>query len=522
MRRPIVPSLVSPPAIALSLLVALGVVAPPAAHARKLVGTTAAVTVRSPHPYPNGDASLPVVWSHTLQHPGASFVKLRLARLALGPGDTLAIRDGAGRAVVSYTERDNRRGFWAPAIEGDTAVLELRADAQGTGDGVVIDRYGYGETPLFIESICAGDQREDVACYAATPIETASRAVGRMLFEDGGSFFACTGFLVSPLSHFMSNEHCISTQASVDSLEVRFNYQRSTCGGPDLASFQTFTGDRLVMANAAYDVALMTLSGNPAATYGFLPLVGRTLALGEPLYLPGHPGGDPKVVSVSGCSVTDPVTDGDVADSDFGHRCDTEGGSSGSPVLDAAHQVVGLHHFGGCNAVIDNQGVLMSRILPLLPASGSSLDVSTGTIMLGTKPGKDTLTLRGTLALGLSTDGVEPLTEPVTLTLSDTDGVVYTATIPGGAFRKAGKLFRFTDRGVVANGLRSMTLHMVSGQVRFTLSGRDLTLLAADRETLTVTLQIGNDVASETLNVLRRVRKLTLVEQPASPPGGER
>jgi V8-like Glu-specific endopeptidase len=31
---------------------------------------------------------------------------------------------------------------------------------------------------------------------------------------------------------------------------------------------------------------------------------------------------------------------------DFGHSCDTIQGSSGSPVLDSNHRVVGLHHWG--------------------------------------------------------------------------------------------------------------------------------------------------------------------------------
>ena len=40
---------------------------------------------------------------------------------------------------------------------------------------------------------------------------------------------------------------------------------------------------------------------------------------------------------------------GYAAGSDVSYYCDTEGGSSGSPVLSrATNKVVALHHFGGC------------------------------------------------------------------------------------------------------------------------------------------------------------------------------
>ena len=186
-----------------------------------------------------------------------------------------------------------------------------------------------------------------MACRAGTPIETASRAVGRMLFQEGGGWFLCTGFLMWGEDHFMTNEHCISSQAAVDSLEVRFNYEKASCGGDTEKAFETFEGDRLLLANHPKDVAVLSLAGGPSAAYGFLPLSDRRPDLDEPLYLPQHAGGGVKKVSVTDCRVSVRKTDGFAPDSDFGHQCDTEPGSSGSPVLDGTNQVVGLHHFGG-------------------------------------------------------------------------------------------------------------------------------------------------------------------------------
>jgi V8-like Glu-specific endopeptidase len=57
--------------------------------------------------------------------------------------------------------------------------------------------------------------------------------------------------------------------------------------------------------------------------------------------------------------VNDPAADGYAANTDVAYYCDTEGGSSGSPVLArSTNKVVALHHFGGC----PNSGVRIDLI----------------------------------------------------------------------------------------------------------------------------------------------------------------
>jgi V8-like Glu-specific endopeptidase len=68
----------------------------------------------------------------------------------------------------------------------------------------------------------------------------------------------------------------------------------------------------------------------------------------ESLVLIQHPAGEFKQVSIADCRVAGVSRTGvAAAGTDFGHLCDSLGGSSGSPVVDGqTGRVVGLHHWG--------------------------------------------------------------------------------------------------------------------------------------------------------------------------------
>ena len=489
-----------------AIIIAAGalLLTPSGAASKTRVGEVARVRIESPHPYPSGDASRPAVWSYTVQHPGASLIKLHFSNFDLGRGDVVRIFDGHGNVAVEYTDRQNAAPrFWAPSIAGDTAVIELQAGGEGTGGGIAIDRYAHAAAPITTLSTCGSDQKEDIACHAGGPIETSSRAVGRLLFEAHGALFACTGFLISAQDHFLTNRHCISGQASVDSAEVLFGYQRAECGEREISPGIPYAGDRLVRTSKPLDMALMTLAGHPSGTYGFLPLAGRALAVDEPLYLPQHPNGGPQMVSVLDCRVSTSLVDGASPASDFGHRCDTEPGSSGSPVLDLDDTVVGLHRAGACTeGGGENSAVLMSRILPLLPPSETTLALDDALII----PAQGSITLSATLLLGRSSNGVAIRLEPVALTLADADGPIYSVTVPGGILQGQQSNFVFSDpKGKAGNGLRRLSLRVKDlNTILIFATVRGVDLHGADRSDLTVRAQIGDDGAAQTVTLRPR------------------
>ena len=69
------------------------------------IGDLSDVTLSSPHDYPAGDASFPIVFSERLEHPGATYLVVRFSRFELAPGDELVVRDPDSLRVHRYRDK---------------------------------------------------------------------------------------------------------------------------------------------------------------------------------------------------------------------------------------------------------------------------------------------------------------------------------------------------------------------------------------------------------------------------------
>ncbi len=348
-----------------------------ALNAEVLCGDTINSDIKTPRLYPGESADMPA-WSHTIHQVGAGWLKLHFVDFKLGDEDYVVLYDMYGAPVekiygkdvkdlentrFKVTAKKNKKvDFWGPMVDGDEVKIEVYTTSSRKKHGFAIDEVGVGFFPMeeptnnvaAIESICGTDDKEDIKC-AATAYQTKGLAVGRMLYQKRKSWYVCTGFLVSSCSsHFLTNEHCITSQKEVDTLQVRFKYRYTTCGGSTLDSYTTYYGSSFVTDSRTYDYCLLTLQGTPQSTYGYLELLNRAPVVNEGIYIIQHPGGNPQQID-SGTVYNTTANSGN----DLGYYVDTEGGSSGSPVLaDTEDKVVGLHHYGGC----PNSGVKMDLI----------------------------------------------------------------------------------------------------------------------------------------------------------------
>lgn len=356
------------------------------------VGEPVMEKVESPHPYSGKDA---VAFQEVFYYPNAGYIAIHFSKFDLAPGDYVEISTPDGS--YSYTYRGQgkqvRQGqaiiseFWATHIPGDTAVLTLHANSRKGGWGFEIDQWARGYEREYIqalmssleeeyvgsvEAICSADDKENAICYNGTPIYEKSKAVSRLLI---GGYSACTGWLLGSEGHLMTNNHCISTQSDADNTDYEFMAEGSNCGsnckswGACPGTIEATSGT-LVKTDATLDYTLILLPGNPSTKYGYLQLRNAIPTIGERIYIPQHPSAYGKYIAVNSdmdggyCEVYStseaPCSGGP---GDIGYYADTEGGSSGSPVIATSdHLVVALHHCANC----PNRGVPIPSIITSL------------------------------------------------------------------------------------------------------------------------------------------------------------
>ncbi|WP_224240193.1 serine protease [Hyalangium gracile] len=369
----------------------------PSASSQRLtkVGEDVYQRFESAHPYASRDVSARgLVRTDVLHHPGAAYIAPHFERLELEEGDFVVVRapDNSRSWRYDNSHPGARDGFWAIHIAGDTAIVELHSQDHSGRRGILnkhgytIDRFarGYTNTEMGIEprALCGADDSQWAPCYASSDpaIYGRARPVARLLINGSG---ACTGWLVGSQGHLMTNNHCIDTAATAQNTSYEFMAEGSSCSTSCASWFGCpgtiiATSATLVKTDAPRDYTLVQLPTNPINTYGYLQLRGTGAVVNERIFIPQHPAGYGKKIAVRSTHANDQSGFAEIyslneaacqsgGPSDVGYFADTQGGSSGSPVLGHSDNlVVALHHCANCA----NRGVPIQSVISHL---GSSL-----------------------------------------------------------------------------------------------------------------------------------------------------
>jgi V8-like Glu-specific endopeptidase len=229
-----------------------------------------------------------------------------------------------------------------------------------------------------LETHCGGNDLQLVNAYTGTLgpsvgfVQEHKTAVGAMAASSSSGKY-CSGTLVAR-DLFLTASHCVDS--STVGQVVSFNYERSGGPGSGLLTESFYTISAVVHDSSALDFALLRLSGDPGSSFPWTPLSSSGHGNGTAITLIQHPDGRPKEIEAGSISSqsTDYYNYGDV---------DTEGGSSGSGILNDAGELIGVHTNGGCTMTGgSNSGIRVARALQL-SADLAALAGVTPTVLAG-------------------------------------------------------------------------------------------------------------------------------------------
>ncbi len=336
-----------------------------------------------------------LVWTASVKVAGATALRLHLTGVDLPAGAEMYVYNLAGHAFGPYTGRGplGDGDLYTNTVFGQELLLQVQSPADTErapkmtiaevgvmGERFVAPRYGakgYFDDDMKglvgqASNLCSGnaDCVVNAACQSSPVVSVAKDAVAGMLFASGGSYYICTGGLVADTNsatvvpYFLTANHCISRAAEASSLETYFDYE-TTCSNPNCTQPYNNTGDTvgatIKAAGSTSDYSLLQLASIPASRDGVTTYLGwlstpvaNTNNLG--LYRISHPKGSPQAYS-EGVVDTAKGTCRTLARGNFIYSRDTvgatEGGSSGSPVLNSAGQIVG-QLYGACGTDVNN------------------------------------------------------------------------------------------------------------------------------------------------------------------------
>ncbi|MFO7755048.1 MAG: trypsin-like peptidase domain-containing protein [Bacteroidales bacterium] len=299
------------------------------------------------------------VWYLRIRSESARSVNIIFSTFDLREGEKVFVYDNNMLSVKGpFTRLNNKqgRGLAVVPVPGQEIIIEYHMTDMGGGERLVIGQVAHD----FVGIVAGADSKDgfygnsqscnvDINCESGKDWQIEKNSVVRIIA--GGTELG-SGFLVNNtngenIPYVISASHVIETEEYAFNSVYVFRYESPYCDGPDGSTAYSLSGAELMADDENTDFAIVRLDDFPPITYkpyfagwdvsGTVP--DSTVSI-------HHPSGDVKKITTDN---DPPVIDTfqDMYEDGFWKVLQwdegtTEGGSSGSPLFDQDHRVVGL------------------------------------------------------------------------------------------------------------------------------------------------------------------------------------
>lgn len=309
----------------------------------------------------------------TLKLSGALSASISFDKFYLPKNTELFVYNENGKMITGpVTEKENNKtGIWGSWVyQGELLTIEIKTPIASLKELILhSDNVAYGYKEIY-KSIKVGGFGQsgscniNVICPLGNGWEGERNSVSTILSADGGEF--CTGSLIMNTCgrntpYYLTANHCFEQgNSNVPGWRFAFQAWSTTCPNPGVnTNGVMYNGATLRARNAPSDFCLVELNQTPPANSG-LHYAGWNRSANPAQNATGihHPSGDLMKISRANNAVTVGSFNGTTnqhwranwspQDNGAGQTVTpiTEGGSSGSPLFDQNHRIIGQLHGG--------------------------------------------------------------------------------------------------------------------------------------------------------------------------------
>ncbi|MBU0489792.1 MAG: trypsin-like peptidase domain-containing protein [Bacteroidetes bacterium] len=310
------------------------------------------------------------IWRLKIFSKGAYHINLAFDDFYLPEGSKLYVYNTDHSHVIgafTSTQNNIERKFATTLVKGETIIVEYNAPAEvDEAPALQISRitHGYRDAYAYADKGLgsSGSCNNNVVCPEAAGWENQIRAA--CMLVTGGSGF-CSASLVNNTAengtpYVLTAHHCATSNDFAQWI-FWFNWQSATCTNPTSSpAYNSISGSVLKARNDVSDFCLVQMNQTPPTNYNvYYAGWSKVDTASTSSVCIHHPSGDIKKISFDDDpSISDKYLGSQgIAGSHWKIAAwndgTTEGGSSGSPLYDQNHRIIGQLHGGyaSCSAM---------------------------------------------------------------------------------------------------------------------------------------------------------------------------